>query len=52
MCKQTFEKKEKEVFEISFLKNFATDRSTSVDIYVNREQLEEIVEKAQKLLAE
>ena len=47
-----FEKEEKEVFEISFWKNFATDRSTSVDIYVNREQLEEIVEKAQKLLAE
>ena len=45
-----FVKEEKEVFELSFWKNFATDRSTCVDVYLNREQLELIVEEATKAL--
>ena len=45
-----FQKEDKEVFEIYFSKQFGYDKSTSVDIYLNREQLESIVKQATEAL--
>ena len=47
-----FQKEDKEIYTINFYKQFHTDRSTSVALNLDKEQLEQIVEQAQKLLAE
>ena len=41
---------EKEVFSVGLYKTFGQDRSTDVEVYMTREQLEFVVEQAQKVL--
>ena len=48
--KDTHQKEDKEIFTINLNKQFGFDRSTSVALNLDREQLEKIVEQAQFLL--
>ena len=41
---------EEEIFSVGLYKTFGFDRSTDVEVYMTREQLEHVVERAQKVL--